>query len=156
MINRNCSAAVPDMGLLTAADETLLAMARNLLPRVRADFAEQAFHRGLEAIWELVAAADRHMDAQAPWALAKTDLPRMRTVLGVLAETIRHLAILVQPVVPDSAAKLLDQLAVPSDARDFAALSARPLVAGTALPKPAGIFPRYVGDKDAEKSGGGA
>jgi methionyl-tRNA synthetase len=62
----------------------------------------------------------------------------------VLAETIRHLAILVQPVVPDSAAKLLDQLAQGPDARDFAALAARPLVAGTALPRPEGIFPRYV------------
>jgi methionyl-tRNA synthetase len=68
----------------------------------------------------------------------------MRTVLGVLAETIRHLAILVQPVVPESAGKLLDQLAISPDARDFAALAAHPLQAGTPLPKPIGVFPRYV------------
>ena len=75
--------------------------------------------------------------------LRKTDTQRMATVLYVLAETIRHLAILVQPVVPQAAARLLDQLAVTADRRDFAAL-ARKLAPGTPLPKPEGIFPRYV------------
>jgi methionyl-tRNA synthetase len=59
----------------------------------------------------------------------------------------------VQPIVPQGAAKLLDQLAVPSDARDFAALAASPLAAGTALPKPQGIFPRYIVEGAPEKSG---
>jgi methionyl-tRNA synthetase len=67
----------------------------------------------------------------------------MATVLYVLAEAIRHLAILVQPVVPGAAAKLLDQLAVAAARRDFASLSV-PLAPDTALPKPEGVFPRYV------------
>ncbi|MDB5407624.1 MAG: metG [Rhodospirillales bacterium] len=150
MINKNCDAAVPQTGALTAADETLLAAARSLLPRVRVEFAEQAFHRGLEAIWGVIADADRYVDEQAPWTLAKTDVPRMRTVLYVLAETIRHIAILIQPVVPGSAEKLLDQLAAPADQRDFAALATGKLVPGTALPKPEGIFPRYVVEKTGE------
>ena len=57
---------------------------------------------------------------------------------------IRCLAILVQPFVPAAAEKLLDQLSVPEGSRDFAALAAAPLVAGTPLPKPVGIFPRFV------------
>ena len=68
----------------------------------------------------------------------------MRTVLYTLAETIRHLAIIVQPFVPGAAAKLLDQLAVGAGSRDFGALAAAPLVPGTRLPKPEGIFPRFV------------
>jgi methionyl-tRNA synthetase len=144
MINRNCGAAVPEPGPLTPADETLLASVGGLLPRVREDFAEQSFHRALEAIWQVVAEANRYVDEQAPWALRKTDEARMRTVLYVLAETVRQLAILVQPVVPGSASRLLDQLAVPATARDFAALAAAPLVTGTALPKPEGVFPRYI------------
>jgi methionyl-tRNA synthetase len=56
---------------------------------------------------------------------------------------IRTLAILVQPVMPASSAKLLDQLAVPQDKRDFTSLTT-PLVPGTALPKPEGVFPRFV------------
>ncbi|HEY0521945.1 MAG TPA: methionine--tRNA ligase [Stellaceae bacterium] len=143
MINRNCDAAVPEPGAFQPADETLLGAARGLLEKVRADFAEQSFHRALETIWQVVGDANRYVDEQAPWALRKTDPARMRTVLYVLAETIRHLAILVQPVVPTAAAKLLDQLAVPADGRSFAAL-ATPLRPGTALPKPEGIFPRRV------------
>ena len=142
-INKNAGAAVPEPGPLNPADEALLAAAAGLHAKLRGDFAEQAFHRGLETLWQVVGAADRYVDEQAPWALRKTDVRRMATVLYVLAETIRHLAILVQPVVPQAAARLLDQLAVPENRRDFAAL-ARKLVAGTPLPKPEGIFPRFV------------
>jgi methionyl-tRNA synthetase len=153
MIAKNCNAAVPQPGPLSAADEALLAASRGLLPRLRVDFAEQAFHRGLEAIWQVVADGNRYVDEQAPWTLAKTDRPRMQTVLYVLAEAIRHIAILVQPVVPAAATKLLDQLAVPHDARDFAALAASPVQPGTALPKPQGVFPRHLVEEAPEKGG---
>jgi len=67
----------------------------------------------------------------------------MRTVLYLLADIIRRLAILAQPFMPESAGKLLDQLAVPENRRNFAALDATP-TPGTALPTPVGVFPRYV------------
>ena len=92
----------------------------------------------------MVGEANRYVDEQAPWALRRSDPARMPTVLYVLAETIRHLAILTQPVVPQAAEKLLDQLAVPARARDFAALRQTPLSPGARLPKSEGIFPRYV------------
>ena len=142
-INKNCGARLPEPGPLASADKALLEAAKGLLATLRADFAEQAIHRALETLWQVVAQANRYVDEQAPWALRKTDPKRMATVLYVLAEVIRHLAILVQPVVPQAAAKLLDQLAVPEEKRDFAALEA-PLAPGTPLPKPEGIFPRYV------------
>jgi methionyl-tRNA synthetase len=122
----------------------LLDNAGGLLETVRKYMEEQAFHLALEAIWRVVSEANRYVDEQAPWALRRSDPARMRTVLYALAETIRHLAILVQPFVPGSATRLLDQLAVPAGARDFAALGATPLVAGACLPKPEGIFPRFV------------
>ena len=142
-INRNCAAQVPQPGPLAPADEALLQAARGLLQTLRGEFAEQAFHRALEALWQVIGDADRYVAEQAPWTLRKSDPKRMETVLYVLIEVIRHLAILVQPVVPGGAAKLLDQLAVPADRRDFAAL-ATPLAPGTTLPKPEGIFPRFV------------
>jgi methionyl-tRNA synthetase len=98
----------------------------------------------LEAIWRVVGEANRYVDEQAPWALIRTDPARMRTVLYTLAETLRRLAILVQPFIPGSAGRLLDQLAVPDTARHFAALTASPLIPGSGLPKPEGIFPRFV------------
>jgi len=145
MINKNCDAKVPQSGAFSDADQKLLGSAHDLLAKVRPLFAEQAFHRALEAIWQVVGDGNRYVDEQAPWALKKTDPARMATVLYVLAETVRHLAILVQPIMPDSMAKMLDQLTVPATARTFAALGeGGALKAGTKLPKPEGVFPRYV------------
>jgi methionyl-tRNA synthetase len=144
MINRECGACVPEPDALSVADKALLDAARGLLETVRGHVGEQAFHLALEAIWRLVAEANRYVDEQAPWVLRRDDPMRMKTVLYTLAETIRHLAILVQPFVPGAAAKLLDQLAVRKTERSFAALAATPLAPGTPLPAPQGIFPRHV------------
>jgi methionyl-tRNA synthetase len=144
MINRECDGAVPEPGVLAEADEALLANARTLLGNVRIHMQEQAFHLALETIWRVVGEANRYTDEQAPWALRRSDPARMRMVLYTLAETIRYFATLVQPFVPNAAAKLLDQLAVPVGSRDFAALKQAPLTPGTRLPKPEGIFPRFV------------
>jgi methionyl-tRNA synthetase len=144
MINRDCGAAVPESGPLAAADRALLDNARDLLRITRIHMAEQAFHLALEAIWRVVGEANRYVDEQAPWVLRRSDPARMRAVLYLLAETIRHLALLLQPFVPVSAAKLLDQLSVPGDRRDFKALAQAPLAPGMCLPKPEGIFPRFV------------
>lgn len=145
MINKNCGEQVPQPGAFTAADKALLASAHGLVAKLRPLMAEQAFHRALDAIWQVIGAADRYVDEQAPWALKKTDPARMATVLYVLAETVRHLAVVVQPFMPHSAARLLDQLALPADRRSFATLGeGGALKPGTPLPKPEGVFPRYV------------
>jgi methionyl-tRNA synthetase len=151
MINRNCGAAVPEPGAFADADEKLLGEARGLLDRVRPLIAEQGFHLALEAIWRVVAEANRYVDEQAPWALRRTDPARMATVLYTLAEVLRHLGILTQPFVPGAAADLLDQLAVPADVRTFAAL-AETLPPGRKLPAPHGIFPRFVEAEAAAES----
>ena len=143
MIAKNCGGQVPEPGAFTEADEALLGAARSLHGRLAADYEVQAFHKALEATWEVVGAANRYIDEQAPWALRKSDPPRMATVLYVVAETLRHLAILSQPVMPDAMARMLEQLGVPAGARSFADLG-RALEAGTALPKPQGVFPRYL------------
>jgi methionyl-tRNA synthetase len=148
MVNKNCGAAVPQPGAFTPADETLLGAADGLRDRLRSELDAQAFHRALDAIWQVVGDANRYVDEQAPWALKKTDPARMGTVLYVLAETVRILALVTQPFVPDSCAKLLDQLTVDANARSFAALGDR-LTPGTPLPKPEGVFPRFVEDAAA-------
>ena len=85
----------------------------------------------------------------APWGLKKTDPARMETVLYVLAEVIRHVGILVQPIMPDSAAKILDLLVLDDDQRGFDALGPdNALKPGSEIPKPVGVFPRYVETED--------
>lgn len=158
MIARNCGGRVPEPGEFTAEDEALFAAAAALLDETRHAMEDLAIHRMLEAIWRVVGDANRYVDAQAPWALRKTDPARMATVLYVLADVIRQLAIFVQPVVPDAAGALLEQLAVPDGkgdgkgdgegTRDFAALPAR-IAPGTALPAPWPVFPRFVAEDAA-------
>lgn len=145
MIGKNCGGAVPPPGAFTDADAALLGAADALLATTRQVMERQAIHRALEAIWSVVADANRYFANEQPWALKKTDPERMNTVLYVTAEVLRQVAILVQPVVPASAAKLLDQLGVPAEKRDFAALgpSGR-IAAGTALGALQPVFPRYV------------
>ncbi len=149
MIAKNCGGQVPEHGAFTADDKELLDAAEGVLAEMRTAFSSQAIHKALEAVWKVVGAANRYVDAQAPWGLKKTDPERMGTVLYVLADTIRQLALYAQCVVPDSAGRMLDQLEVSADDRRFDAIGAR-LVPGTALPKPEPVFPRFVDDDDSK------
>jgi methionyl-tRNA synthetase len=128
---------------LQEPDRALICQAGTLTGRVRDAVERLAFHEALEEIWRLVRASNAYVDHEAPWALRKTDLPRMNTVLRVLVDALRVTGILLQPFMPETMGKLLDQLGVAEGGRQIAALDA-PLVDGAALPAPAGIFPRYV------------
>jgi methionyl-tRNA synthetase len=143
-IAKNLGGILPAPEALKPEDDQLLGACHDLLDQCREAMEHQAFNDVIEAIWIVVRAANAYVDVQAPWALKKTDPVRMNTVLYVLAETVRHLAILIQPFVPASAAKMLDQLAVPEDARTFEYLGkSHALKAGIQLPTPTGVFPRY-------------
>jgi methionyl-tRNA synthetase len=103
----------------------------------------------LEAIWLMLGAANRYFSAQQPWVLRKSeseaDQARFRTCLYVTCEVVRVAALLIQPVMPESAGKLLDLLGQSRERRSFAAVGTR-LAPGTALPAPTGVFPRYQVD----------
>jgi methionyl-tRNA synthetase len=116
-----------------------------MIATARAAMATQQLHQVLNAAWAVVAEANRYFAGEAPWALAKSDPPRMGTVLFVTAEVTRQIAILAQPFMPASCAKLLDLLGVPANQRDFSFLGGKHrIAAGTQLPAPTPVFPRYV------------
>jgi methionyl-tRNA synthetase len=143
MVAKNCDGKVPQPGAFTSEDEALLEQAGALLETARSAFEKQEFSRALEAIWTVLGDTNAYFAEQAPWVLRKTDIERMNTVLYVTLEVVRIVAILAQPVMPTSSAKLLDVLGQPEgEARLFAAI-ATPLAAGTELPAPAPVFPRY-------------
>jgi methionyl-tRNA synthetase len=147
LIQRNCAGRLPEPGDLTDDDRGLVEAAERLLVEVRTAMAGQALSRALEAIFELIGTANRYVDAQAPWALRRSDPARMATVLYVLAETIRRLALLTQAFLPEASARILDQLAVAADARTLAHSGDKSamLRPGTELPAPTGVFPRFTG-----------
>ncbi len=145
MIVKNCDGKIPAPGAYTDEDKAMLASADALLEICRDEMGKQMIHKALAAIIAVVSETDRYFAGQEPWALKKTDPERMGTVLYVTAEVVRQIALLLQPFMPDSTAKLLDLVAAPADSRDFAALGeAGRLVPGTPLQAPTPVFPRYV------------
>lgn len=147
MIEKNCDSTVPHPGKFTQADDVLLHNSFLLIDDMRRHFQDQEIHLALAKQWEVVGQANRYVDEQAPWTLAKTDVARLGTVLYVLAETIRRLALLAQPVMPASAGRILDLLAVPATERSFKHLHiTAEIKPGARLPKPSGVFPRYKTD----------
>ena len=142
-IAKNAGGVVPSKGAQHEADLVLLELADELPEKVRGALNRLAFHEALDEVWKLIRAADGYIDHQAPWSLRKTDTARMNSVLFVLVSVLRVVAVLLQPFMPDSMAKLLDQLGVAADARQYEALNT-PLAEGTPLPAPAGLFPRFV------------
>jgi methionyl-tRNA synthetase len=143
MIAKQYQGVLPAPGAFTENDKAILAQADGMISIARSAMATQQIHQALNAVWAVVAEANRYFAGEAPWALAKTDPARQRTVLYVTAEVVRQIAILAQPAMPDAAARLLDILGVPFEARDFAALATR-IKPGTLLPAPAPVFPRYI------------
>lgn len=145
MIGKNCEAKVPVCGELSDEDKEILAQVDGLLEVSRKAMETQAVHQYVGSVFACVSETNRYFASQEPWALKKSDPARMNTVLYLTAEIIRQVAILSQAVMPTSAGKLLDLLAVAEDNRSFAQLGeAGRLQAGTDLPKPSGVFPRYV------------
>ncbi len=100
----------------------------------------------IEAWMRAVFACNAYIDAQAPWALRKTDPARMEAVLATLYEAIASLAVMIQPVIPASAAALLDQMGIGSDQRSYALIGsdfyAALRASGFTLSPPRPLFPR--------------
>jgi methionyl-tRNA synthetase len=145
MIARQRGGVLPAPGAFSDNDKAILAAADAMIEAAREHMKTQALHLVLNTVWAVVADANRYFAGEAPWALAKSDPVRQGTVLYVTAEVLRQIAVLCQPFMPASAAKLLDLLAIPPEARQFAALGPnRRMAAETKLPAPIPVFPRYV------------
>ena len=144
-IAKNLDGAMPDAGRSDPADAMLIEEMVVACAGLRTAFDDLMLSQGIEAWMRGVFACNQYIDAQAPWALRKTDPDRMHAVLGTLVRAIRMLAIAILPVVPQSAGKVLDQLG--ADERDHAAIDddgwyGRQQAAGFTIAPPSPVFPR--------------
>ncbi len=148
MVAKNFGGVLPKPGPFTDADKAILAQADAMLAAARAAMDTQGIKTWLDAAWAVIAQGDRYFAGEKPFVKSLSE-ERRGTILYVAAEIVRQIAILAQPAMPASCAKLLDLLAVPADARTFASLGEKGrLVGGTPLPAPQGVFPRWI-DPDA-------
>lgn len=144
-IAKNLGGIFPDAGRSDPADAMLIEEVVVACAGFKTAFDDLMLSQGIEAWMRGVFACNQYIDAQAPWALRKTDPERMHAVLGTLVRAIRMLAITVLPVVPDSAAKVLDQIGATE--RDHMAVDddgwyARQAASGFTIAPPSPVFPR--------------
>ncbi|MBW7968502.1 methionine--tRNA ligase [Bradyrhizobium sp. BR 10289] len=145
MVAKQLGGVLPEPGEFSDNDKAILAMADGMIAASREAMATQQIHQWLNAVWAVVAEANRYFAGEAPWALAKTDPARQKTVLYVTAEVVRQIAILAQPAMPTASSLLLDSLGVPATERNFAMLGGDKRIApGSTLPAPTPAFPRYI------------
>jgi methionyl-tRNA synthetase len=145
MIAKQHEGMLPEPGNFSDADKAILAQADGMIALAREAMNAQQIHQALNAVWAVVAEANRYFAGEAPWVLAKTDPARQKTVLYVTAEVVRQIAILAQPAMPAACAGMLDSLGIPADERNFAMLGGHVRIKpGTTLPPPVPVFPRYV------------
>ncbi|HVG88895.1 MAG TPA: methionine--tRNA ligase [Gaiellales bacterium] len=123
--------------------------ARNALEPVHesvaARIAQVDLTGALEEIWRLVRTANRYVEEQQPWVLAKSDqaddVARLDEALYTLVDTVRALAVLLHPYIPSASAKILDAVGDPGAAGwERAPLGLLP--AGTRVRQPEPLFPR--------------
>jgi methionyl-tRNA synthetase len=154
-IAKNCDGALPAGGRDDAADQALLdVVAKAVTEDLPSAFQELALSHGIEAWLRAVFACNQYIDAQEPWKLRKSDPERMNAVLATLYRAIADLAVAIQPIVPGSAAKLLDQMGIPETERTFAVLHDRAryerlATSGFRLAAPTPIFPRLDATQEA-------
>ncbi|GAA4739927.1 methionine--tRNA ligase [Sphingomonas daechungensis] len=134
MVFKNLNGVLPAAGEL-AEDIDLLRKVDQACADLNARFDEYAFSAGLEAWMGAVFACNAYVDAQAPWALRKTDANRMAAVLGTLVSAVRQLAEAVAPVIPSASAALLSQIAEGDD--------------GNPIAQPQPLFPRLELEDEA-------
>ncbi len=113
MVSRYLEGRIPATGdAATDADRNLRALVGGLGERVAAAMGVFAFHRALEAIWEFLDAANRYIDGQKPWELAKRDRQALSRVLGHTCEALRLIGLYLFPFMPSTAQKIWGRLGV--------------------------------------------
>eukprot|EP00596_Hydrurales_sp_CCMP1899_P008373 CAMPEP_0119045200 /NCGR_PEP_ID=MMETSP1177-20130426/37943_1 /TAXON_ID=2985 /ORGANISM="Ochromonas sp, Strain CCMP1899" /LENGTH=635 /DNA_ID=CAMNT_0007016563 /DNA_START=88 /DNA_END=1995 /DNA_ORIENTATION=+ len=142
-IGKNCDGVIPTPGIFTPEDTALMTAATDALGLARNNVDQQNLKGMCEVIINVAKLGNKYIDVQAPWTLKKTDEARMRTVLYVLAETLRITAILLSPVMSKSCDNMLEQLGCPSELRTFQSIgNGHCIQPGTKILTPTPVFPK--------------
>ena len=112
MVEKYFGGTLPTERLDTNADDDLKQMVSTLRDRYEAEMEHFQFQNALEQVFKTIQRANKYIDENAPWTLAKDPANRARlaTVMYNLLETIRICAVLLTPFIPDSAEKIFDQI----------------------------------------------
>ena len=132
-------------------DVELIALAAGLRGRYEAQMEHYAFQDALVEVFKLIGRANKYIDENKPWALAKDEAqkPRLAHVLYNLLECVRLSAVLLTPFMPETCGKIFAQLGVDEGARTWESAGAWGLLpAGAAVSKGENLFPRIDVEKE--------
>ena len=146
MVEKYFDGEIPQHGQWNDVDKALIALAESTPDKARQHMDELQFSLALQDIWQLVGECNRYIDVNAPWVLVKTDegKERLKTVLYVLCECIRIVAILIAPTMPRTPARIYEQLGIAEGELTGWESASRfgLLPAGTKVQKGEALFPR--------------
>jgi len=146
LIEKNFGGKIPKPGERLPQDNALAKETQSAIGDVLERFEKLEFARALEAIWSVIAAADKYLTSERPWALGSddTDQTRKATILWTTAELLRIVTALAHPVLPDSTAKVWLLLGQSGNVGEFGLDGLRwgQLAPDTALGKLQALFPR--------------
>jgi methionyl-tRNA synthetase len=155
LIERNFAGKIPKPGNFLPQDEALGKEAQNAIGEVLEGYDKFSFARALENIWAVIAAADKYLTSEQPWALgtSEADASRRGTILWSVAELLRVIAALAYPVLPDSSSKIWSLLGQSGSPAILAldGLCWGQLAPGTALGKAQTLFPRVEKNEAIER-----
>ena len=146
MVEKYFDGVVPAHGEWNDIDRLLIALAEGTPSRVKKHMDELQFSVALQDIWQLIGECNRYIDQNMPWVLAKTEegRERLKTVMYVLCECIRIVAILIAPTMPRTPARIFEQVGVSDPALCSFESTSRfgVLPAGGRVQKGEALFPR--------------
>lgn len=147
MINKYCEGQIPVyQGQITAFDADFEQFTQDTVMRYEVNMEKMQFSQVLAELWSLVSRVNKYIDETAPWVLAKdeTNRKQLNSVMNHLAEALRYIAIMLQPFMPHTPVKIVEQLGLSKDALQWSGLeSFANILAGTkVVEKGIPIFPR--------------
>lgn len=152
MIGKYFDGQLPPVASTTADEQAVIDLAATAVDDADGAIDALAPQDALASIWRLVDELNGYLADQAPWQVAKTDLERTGTILATAAEGLRVLAVALAPVMPKATAVLWESLGAAdaigplADQRIADAATWGQLPTGTAITKPASLFPRIEMD----------
>ncbi len=154
MINKYFDGKVPPPGAEQPLDRELRETSAAVPARIAENLAALAFTRYLQDVWTLVTRANRSVEENAPWTLAKNrEMERLGAVLYNLSESLRLIALSLYPVMPSTAQKIWTAIGLNkqiTSCRLEEELSWGKLTPGTVIQPGAQLFPR-IDQKKTEK-----
>ncbi|MDQ3033790.1 MAG: methionine--tRNA ligase [Myxococcota bacterium] len=162
IVPKNLEGRVPQVDPMKLSPESmgdlekqLVATAQRATAKAAQHLDDIAPHRALEAIWELVAAANKYVDQTEPWQLAKKgDTERLGEVCYAVLESLRWLSVVLWPFMPEKCDAMREQLglpaAMPTTSVDLWPSAWGGLVGGQPVRPGAALFPRF--DEDQQRA----